>query len=514
MLPDRPVTAPSTMLLDRLMGDGRITSDQYDDVLLHAQRAGEPVEEALLDLAILNETDLLKYLAALYKTKFVSTEKLAKADIYDAALEKVPFRVADKCGVCPILFDAKAHVLSIVARNLEDFDAVRQVQVVSGARDIRAYAARPSAVDALIRKFYRKEPHAFAALVRDAGHDLEVFEGRSGSVLLTSTHPVQHSRAAPPMIDAPGGFTRHPPPVARQPDYVAMMAILIDLLETERGDLRGHSSLVGRWTRKVCERLGVPEREIAGTVVAAHIHDLGKASSYHLTAFNVAQYDGHRNQAQKNYAAPAKLFDEILLPEDTAASVSHLYERWDGTGFPDRLRGEMIPLGARVIAVTETFADLTMNPKNPFRVALGPKEALEVITKLQGQVFDPAVISALAHVAVDDETRRRRGTKGIAGSLEELALPEMIQLLSHGKKSGNLVVSSHGRRGEIHFLEGQIHDATFGNLRGEDAFYEMLLLQGGEFSLDPAFRPNARSIHQSAETLLLEGMRRLDERGS
>ena len=67
------------------------------------------------------------------------------------------------------------------------------------------------------------------------------------------------------------------------------------------------------------------------------------------------------------------------------------------------------------------------------------------------------------------------------------------------------------KRGEIHFCEGQIHDARFGERTGEEAFYALLKLDRGRFTLDPRFEPPARVIHASAEGLLLEGMRRLDE---
>jgi hypothetical protein len=59
--------------------------------------------------------------------------------------------------------------------------------------------------------------------------------------------------------------------------------------------------------------------------------------------------------------------------------------------------------------------------------------------------------------------------------------------------------------------DGNVVNALYGKLRGEDAFYAMLRLQDGEFGLDPQYKPASRVIHQSCEALLLEGMRRLDE---
>jgi hypothetical protein len=87
----------------------------------------------------------------------------------------------------------------------------------------------------------------------------------------------------------------------------------------------------------------------------------------------------------------------------------------------------------------------------------------------------------------------------------------MVQILFHGRKSGKLVIRSEGKRGEIHFSDGQIFDATFGDVQREDAVYEMLRLKGGDFDLDPNFRTGERKIQLAPESLLLEGMRRLDE---
>ena len=100
---------------------------------------------------------------------------------------------------------------------------------------------------------------------------------------------------------------------------------------------------------------------------------------------------------------------------------------------------------------------------------------------------------------------------GVSGSLTEMSLPDVIQILSNGRKGGRLHVSSGGKVGEIHFKEGQIHNARFGELAGEDAFYAILVLSEGDFSLDPSFTPTERVIHASSEGLLLEGMRRMDE---
>ena len=110
------------------------------------------------------------------------------------------------------------------------------------------------------------------------------------------------------------------------------------------------------------------------------------------------------------------------------------------------------------------------------------------------------------------DQRSARGTsRGVQGSLKEMGLPELVQVLFHGRKTGALRIRAPSGSGEIHFQDGAIVNALFGTVRGADAVYAMIKLEDGDFGLDPAFKPGARVIQESPEALLLEGMRRLDE---
>ena len=106
---------------------------------------------------------------------------------------------------------------------------------------------------------------------------------------------------------------------------------------------------------------------------------------------------------------------------------------------------------------------------------------------------------------------QRRGPRGVSGSLQEMGLPDIIQVLWHGKKSGSLRIKSGKEKGEIHFVDGSIYNALWSSLRGEEAFYAMLSIQEGDFVLDPNFVAEQSVIAANPEALLLEGMRRLDE---
>jgi hypothetical protein len=68
-----------------------------------------------------------------------------------------------------------------------------------------------------------------------------------------------------------------------------------------------------------------------------------------------------------------------------------------------------------------------------------------------------------------------------------------------------------GEAGEIHFQDGNVVHALVGEHKGDTAFYAMVKFREGEFALDPTFKPTTRTIQSSAEALLLEAMRRMDE---
>jgi response regulator RpfG family c-di-GMP phosphodiesterase len=673
-------------VLDRLVQERRITPGQRDNVVAAAHRSGDRADEALIETGIMSEEAYLEWAAATHKTRFVSSKKLSRAEIDRSTLEWLPRRVAEKLLVFPILADRRAHSLSVVAADLDDDDVVRQLQIATGARDIKLYAGRPGAIRAAIAKFYDGDPHAFARVERGTIEypsdpsrlDGDPLGGELARMELTPTRP------EPRVVPAPPGYTPVATSAGRAPnivlrldsegerramhkisaatgdsaavrpgsidtaaqtaDWLETLNVLVALLENGRGDLRGHSAQVARLLRRMCERVGLPERDVTGIVAAAYIHDVGKASSYHLTALNVAEYDGHRTQAQKTYTAPLKLFESVSLPEMCTRAISSLYERFDGAGFPDRLSGKEIPIGARLLAIVETYADLAQSARNPFRRKLTPKEACDALAQKRGAIFDPNLVDLFGSVVLGDDLRRRlegnahvlivdadpedttvlelrlieqgydthiarnaadarkmlesqdvelivsevdltphdgftlleqlrsfqktsavpfvfltrrsdresvqRGfalggadylvkptsadvvvakvrqiletaaakgaakpgaSRGVSGSLTEMSLPDVVQILAYGRKSGQLRVSSKGQSGEVQFLEGQIHHATFGADRGDEAFYKMLALSTGEFALDPDVKPTARTIHASAETLLLEGLRRLDE---
>lgn len=637
-------------VLDRMVSQGLITAEQREAALNHQQRMGGRVEEALLDVNAIDETGLLKFLASVHRTRFVTTEKLSKADIDRRTLGKIPRKLAEREGVFPVLFDPRTEALSVVTADPDNAPALQEVQIAAQAKKVHPFIGRPLAIKAAIAKHYGGDIHAFAILDR-AAHEqfstmLDVYERNILSeetmvTALAGERTQERMLSAEDLRAAPtaGMSTRG----MASDSYLETLNVLVSLLENSRPDLRGHSSQTARLVRKLSERIGVGELETAAYQIAAYIHDLGKMSAYHLTPLNVSEYEGHRAAANKGYKSPLRMMEAIELPREAQQAVLCMYERYDGQGHPGEARGKEIPLGARILAIADTYADLTQNPRNPFRKALRPVQACEVLARYKESIFDPNLVDLFKHtVSGDDlkarllanrnlalvvdpdpeettvlelrlieqgfevriarsaeqafkileagdievvvseldlkpqdgftllaESRKRdwgrrlpwvivtsrstsgdakrafdlgasdfmakpvstdllvaklkqvmereaaaRAPRGVGGSLQEMGLPEIVQVLWHGRKSGSLKIRAAGEHGEIHFVDGAIYNAMWGNQRGDEAFYAMLRLAQGDFNLDPSFRAPQQVIRESPEALLLEGMRRIDESGA
>ncbi len=635
-------------LAEQLLAENLITADQCEAVLHRVNTENVRVEDALVDAGAMAEYDLLKYLAKSYRTRFVVTSKLARVDLDRALLELVPRKVAEELVVFPVLFDPATSSLSVVSPNAGNPEIAQAVQTATNVREVRVFVGRPAAVRAAIQKHYAGDIYAFAHADTS---------GREQYMSLLELYDRQNIRFDQPTVTAPAverGRERvltekelTAPRTAQPPSSpaatVALLEatnVLIALLENARGDLRSHSALTSRWMRKLAERIRLGEAEVLSLAMAGLLHDVGKTSTYHLTALNVAQFESHRQMAAKSFTTPLRLFEAVSLEANTTLALRHMYERFDGEGFPDKLTGKEIPLGARLLSLVDTYADLTQNGRNPYRRILSASEACDVLDRQKGAVFDPNLVDLLRQAVTGDDLRARlladrpgvlvvdpdaeesavlelrlleegfdvrvarnveealaalnrgahevcicetevsgvsgfdllvrvRGTpalaavawvfltrdsrkesiargfelaasdyvlkpapaavlvakvrqliaqrdarhpRGVSGSLAELGLTDVVQVLAQGRKSGQLRVRSGNDQGEVHFVDGQIVNALWPNMRGEEAFFGLLGLSSGDFSFDPTFKPGARVINGSVEALMLEGVRRLDER--
>ncbi len=110
-----------------------------------------------------------------------------------------------------------------------------------------------------------------------------------------------------------------------------------------------------------------------------------------------------------------------------------------------------------------------------------------------------------------DAARAAAGGAGLQGSLADLPLPDLLQILAVNRKTGRLELERDGARAEIALVEGRVEDATAGAARGEKALFRLLSWRGGGFAFAPGTPRGPRRIQRGVEELLLEGLRQADE---
>ncbi len=402
------------LFLDRLLEKGLVTAEQREAALNHHRVVAGRIEEVLLELGFVDEAALLKFLAAEQGTRFVSTERLSKADIPMDTLALVPRKMAEHETVFPVLFDANTGTLSVVTADPDNVAPLRQLQS-GGVKVVRALVARPAAIRAAINRYYGGDIYAFAQLDRTAHEQfsnmLNVFERNlvseeSMTAALVREAPAERMLSERELTAGPvknnlfkEGFGSDA--------YLETLNVMVSLLENSRADLRGHSSQTARLMKKVSDRIGLAPSSVAALQIAGYVHDLGKASAYHLTALNVALYDGHRTSARRLLRGPGRMLDAVGLPQEALRAVQYMYERFDGNGLPGELSGKDIPLGARLLAIADTFSDLTQNPRNPFRKVLRPAQACEALDKHKGTIFDANLVDLFKLAVTGDDLKQR-----------------------------------------------------------------------------------------------------------
>jgi putative nucleotidyltransferase with HDIG domain len=160
--------------------------------------------------------------------------------------------------------------------------------------------------------------------------------------------------------------------------------------------LRSHSLATAKLARNLALRLDLPSTEVEAVSIAAILHDVGTMlldpgmmAKPTLTAEELAQVRTHPVLA-------STFLKDFKFPFDVLKIIRHHHERWDGSGYPDGLAGESIPVGSRIIGLIEAFEVMTSGKS--YRKVLSLPMALEELEREAGSQFDPAAVEALVHV--------------------------------------------------------------------------------------------------------------------
>jgi putative two-component system response regulator len=184
---------------------------------------------------------------------------------------------------------------------------------------------------------------------------------------------------------------------------VATLEALINALEAKDPYLRGHSARVADMSAMVAAAAGCTDEEVEAIRTGGRLHDIGKIGIREEVLNKQGPLTEEEYEHVKQHVTVGS---QILAPlvhlRDVIGYVRSHHERWDGTGYPDRLAGEVIPLGARVIGAVEIYDALTTS--RPYQEKMPPEMAIERMRDLSGTIIDPAVHQALESVVARRQT--------------------------------------------------------------------------------------------------------------
>lgn len=153
----------------------------------------------------------------------------------------------------------------------------------------------------------------------------------------------------------------------------------------------GHSERVAGYVVSLAKRLGFSVSETSALGYAAFLHDLGKVKiSAEILNKPGPLSPKEWREIQKHPVWSVEIINDFLNHPLFLATIRYHHERWDGKGYPEGLKEEEIPLGARLLALAEAFD--TMTTENPYRKALPKEEALTEINREAGKQFDPKLV--------------------------------------------------------------------------------------------------------------------------
>jgi putative nucleotidyltransferase with HDIG domain len=175
-----------------------------------------------------------------------------------------------------------------------------------------------------------------------------------------------------------------------------LLEVLVERIEASDPYTSGHSRRVAEFARILARELGQSARQVDQIAKAALLHDVGKAYAEFATLLRkeTRLTPEERIIMQSHPVRSAELVGRISdLRGVVQDAVRHHHENFDGTGYPDGLAGELIPLGARIIMLADTLDAMTTD--RPYRRALSFERVVEEIRKYSGRQFDPQIAAVM-----------------------------------------------------------------------------------------------------------------------
>ena len=179
-----------------------------------------------------------------------------------------------------------------------------------------------------------------------------------------------------------------------------LLQLMVAAIEARDPYTSGHSRRVSRNARLIAQAIGLRERQVERVAVAALLHDVGKIHEVFAPILSKpGRLTAEENAIMQTHPIKSEeLARTVSQLSDVVAPIRHHHENWDGTGYPDGLVGEQIPLASRIIMFADTIDAMTTD--RPYRAALTEAQVRSEFEKLRGRQFDPNICDKLLNSAI------------------------------------------------------------------------------------------------------------------
>ena len=178
---------------------------------------------------------------------------------------------------------------------------------------------------------------------------------------------------------------------------------LAEALETKDFETKGHSDRTVAHALNIAKRIGLSEQEQEWIQYAAILHDIGKIGIPEQILKKPGKLTPEEYEVMKQHPVyGAQIVRQIKFLNHVVPLVQADHERWDGKGYPDGLKGEQIPLGARIVALVDAYDAMTSD--RVYRKAPGKSFAIEEMERCSGTQFDPHIVGVFLEILRKDVT--------------------------------------------------------------------------------------------------------------
>lgn len=179
------------------------------------------------------------------------------------------------------------------------------------------------------------------------------------------------------------------------------LEVLVKALDAREHETRNHSLRVQAYTVRLAEEFDFRDERMVELARGALLHDIGKIGVSDTILLKPGKLDAEQWEEMKKHPLTGyQMLQGVKFLDRAAQMVLHHHERFDGTGYPDGLRGEEIPLEARIFTVLDSYDAMTSD--RPYRKKLPIEQAREEIRRCAGTQFDPVVVQQFLRIAQQD----------------------------------------------------------------------------------------------------------------